>query len=173
MVLPLPARENGEAPHKRRELSSMGRVDSSPDGACLSGVRVLVIDDEADTRAVLRLMLTHAGAVVDLASSVSEAHEVFRRTRPDLLLCDIGLGGDDGYALLRALRSLPRELGGGVPAVALTGYAKPEDRARALLAGFDLHVAKPGPHDLPEILADLLTRDGAAPPFTAPRGDHR
>jgi CheY-like chemotaxis protein len=75
-----------------------------------------------------------------------------------VLLCDIGLGSEDGYSLLRALRALPKELGGGVPAIALTGYAKPEDRARALVAGFDLHVAKPGPADLPAVIAGLLQR---------------
>ena len=156
--LPSSVREPTDALHKRREPPSPGRIEAAPDGDCLRGVRVLVIDDEADTRQVLRIMLVHAGATVDLASSVAEAHEVFRRTRPDVLLCDIGLGADDGYALLRALRSLPTELGGGVPAVALTGHAKPEDRARALVAGFDLHVAKPGPADLPQILANILDR---------------
>jgi signal transduction histidine kinase len=151
--LPCPARKRTGALRRRRELPSASGADA---GSCLRGVRVLVIDDEADTRAVLRLTLMHAGATVELASSVPEAHEAFRRTHPDVLLCDIGLGSDDGYTLLRSLRALPRELGGGVPAVALTGYAKPEDREEALLAGFDLHVAKPGPADLPQLLADLV-----------------
>jgi len=123
---------------------------------CLRGVRVLVVEDDADTCAVLRLVLEHFGATVDLASSVAEAQRAFRRARPAVLLCDIGLGHEDGYALVRALRALPKEEGGGVHAVALTGYAKLEDRARALSAGFDLHLAKPGPADLPEILAGLI-----------------
>jgi signal transduction histidine kinase len=158
VVLPCPARAPGDSVRYRGEMVSSSRLGAATPAACLRGVRVLVVDDEADTRQVMRLMLTHAGATVELASSVAEAHEVFERTRPDVLLCDIGLGVDDGYALLRALRALPREQGGGVPAVALTGYAKSEDRARALLAGFDRHIAKPGPADLPQILADLVNR---------------
>jgi signal transduction histidine kinase len=157
VVLPCPTQKPGDPIRKRRPSPSPMEVGRAPE-ACLRGVRVLVIDDDADTRQVLRLMLEHAGASVGLASSVAEAHEAFRETRPDVLLCDIGLGSDDGYALLRALRALPKELGGGVPAVALTGYAKPEDRVRALVAGFDLHVAKPGPADLPAVLAGLLQR---------------
>jgi signal transduction histidine kinase len=160
VVLPGPARPPSDPLHPRRGRSSTPspvELGVEPN-ACLRGVRVLVIDDDSDTRQVLRLMLEHAGASVGLASSVAEAHEAFRQTRPDVLLCDIGLGSDDGYSLLRALRALPRELGGGVPAIALTGYAKPEDRARALVAGFDLHVAKPGPADLPAVIAGLLQR---------------
>jgi CheY-like chemotaxis protein len=137
-------------------------LDTGTGEAWLRGVRVLVVDDEPDTREVLRIMLVHAGAKVDVASSVEEAREAFRRDPPDVLLCDIGLGRDgaDGYALLRALRALPPERGGDVAAVALTGYAKPEDRSRALAAGFDLHVAKPGPPDLPRVLAEILQRGG-------------
>jgi CheY-like chemotaxis protein len=157
VTLPAAPHDPAAAPGARRQLVSSPRDEADPPDR-LRGVRVLVVDDEADTREVLRAMLAQAGATVDLASSVNEAREAFRRARPDALLCDIGLGSEDGYALLRAVRLLPAELGGGVPAIALTGYARPEDRERALEAGFDLHVAKPGPADLPTVVAGLLRR---------------
>jgi CheY-like chemotaxis protein len=157
VVLPCPAREERERGRKRRKLASQSPISSSRRaGRCLESIHVLVVDDEADTREVLRLTLEHAGAEVALASSVSEAREVFRRVRPDVLLCDLGLGREDGHALIRELRELSSDDGGDVPAIALTGYARSEDRDRALAAGFDLHLAKPGPPNLPEIIARLL-----------------
>src|SRR6185437_11994725 len=140
VVLPSPARAPSDALQKRRKLASLDKQEGEEQAPCLSGVRVLVVDDEADTRHVLRLTLEHAGAEVDTAASAAEAREAWGRAPPDVLLCDIGLGSEDGYALLRALRALPREGGGKVPAIALTGYARQEDRARALSAGFDLHL---------------------------------
>ena len=159
VVLPSPARAPSDALQKRRKLASMDRQADEEQAPRLAGVRVLVVDDEADTRHVLRLTLEHAGAEVDTAASAAEARAAWGRATPDVLLCDIGLGSDDGYALLRALRALPREGGGRVPAIALTGYARQEDRARALSAGFDLHLAKPGPPDLPQIVAGILDPD--------------
>jgi signal transduction histidine kinase len=155
VVLPRPERESVDTVRRRKGLPSQARLGN---GACLQGVRVLVVDDEADTRQVLRLTLEHAGAIVATAASAAEARSAFLTVRPDVLLCDIGLGQEDGYALVGALRALPREDGTALRAVALTGYAKTEDRARALSAGFELHLAKPGPPDLPEILAGLLER---------------
>jgi signal transduction histidine kinase len=157
VTLPCPERAVVDPAPRGRRWPSQARVGEARD-ACLRAVRVLIVDDEADTRQVLRLVLEQAGAVVVTASSADEAREAFRRVRPDVLLCDIGLGTEDGYALLGALRELPHEGGRALHAIALTGYAKPEDRARALSAGFELHLAKPGPADLPVVIAELLER---------------
>jgi CheY-like chemotaxis protein len=159
VVLPYPERDTVDT-SRSRVRKSYPRFVEPPNGACLRGVRVLVVDDEADTRQVLRLTLEHAGAIVATAGSGPEARAAFQTVRPDVLLCDIGLGHEDGYALLGALQALPREDGRPLAAVALTGYAKPEDRSRALSAGFALHLAKPGPADLPQIIAGLLEERG-------------
>lgn len=109
----------------------------------LTGVRALVVDDEADTYELLRSVLTQCGAEVTTAQSAAEAFEIFGRVKPDVLISDIGMPGEDGYELMRKVRSLPKERGGRVPAVALTAYARGEDRLRALRAGYQMHVAKP------------------------------
>jgi CheY-like chemotaxis protein len=153
----LPSLAPAKTTSKRVPTPAFSKVPSED---CLRGVRVTVVDDEADTRQVLRLMLEHAGARVDLASSADEAREVVRRVRPTLLVCDIGLGGEDGYSLLRTLHPPEGEGTAKMRAVALTAHARSEDKAQALAAGFDLHIAKPGPPDLPEILAGLLREDG-------------
>ena len=108
VTLPCSARAPGEAPPRRRKVESAGRIGASAPNPCLRGTRVLVVDDEADTRQVLRLMLEHAGAVVETAASVGEARDAFERARPDVLLCDLGLGSEDGYALVRGLRAAAR-----------------------------------------------------------------
>jgi len=157
VVLPCPTGGPPSSAAKRGRLNSSSRA-STPDSArCLMAVRVLVVDDEADNREVLRLVLEKAGAVVETASSVTEALAAFEAARPDVLLCDIGLGREDGYDLMRQVRALPGGRGADIPAIALTGYAKPEDRAQALEAGFQLHLAKPGPPDLAMVVAGLLT----------------
>jgi signal transduction histidine kinase/ActR/RegA family two-component response regulator len=124
---------------------SGGRVldGSSPD---LNGVRVLVVDDEADARELLVAALTHSGATVASATSGEEALALLAAAdsaRPHVIVSDIGMPREDGYELIRRLRSLPPEQGGRIPAVALTGYANAEDRDRALAAGYQVHVAKP------------------------------
>ncbi|MBF5042272.1 response regulator [Aggregicoccus sp. 17bor-14] len=111
--------------------------------AQMDGLRVLVVDDEADVREMLRVVLESCGAQVHAAGSVEEAFALFRRTRPDILLSDVGMPGEDGYALVRRIRALGAADGGRTPAVALTAYARAEDRTRALLAGFHAHVPKP------------------------------
>jgi signal transduction histidine kinase len=159
VVLPCAARDLAATSPRRARRSSSDRVGREAQDQCLRAVRVLVVDDEADTRQVLRLTLEKAGAVVETAATAGDARAAFRRARPDVLLCDIGLGReDDGYALLRELRELPGDRRGDVPAIALTGYAKPEDRERALDAGFQLHLAKPGPANLAAVVAGLVQR---------------
>jgi PAS domain S-box-containing protein len=122
----------------------------------LDGVRVLVVEDEADARHLLAAVLQKRGARVFMASSAVEALEMLEKERPDVLLSDIALQEQDGYELIRKVRTLPAERGGRIPAAALTGYGRLEDRMRALSAGFQLHAAKPvEPAELIAVVASL------------------
>ncbi|WP_052519300.1 hybrid sensor histidine kinase/response regulator [Archangium violaceum] len=125
----------------------------------LSGVRVLVVDDEQGIRELLRALLEERGAVVSSASSAAEALEQLQRAPPDLLVSDIGMPDADGYTLIRQVRALPPARGGQVPAAALTAYTRLEDRTRALSAGFHVYVPKPvDPIELVMALANLINR---------------
>ncbi len=125
----------------------------------LEGVKILLVDDEADTRELVRAVLEHCGAAVSTATSVAEALELLDRTRPDVLIGDIGMPGEDGYDLIRKIRALPAGRGRDVRAVALTAYARAEDRMRALREGFDTHVAKPMEMaELVAVVAGLVKR---------------
>ncbi|HYW70580.1 MAG TPA: ATP-binding protein [Pyrinomonadaceae bacterium] len=126
----------------------------------LRGVKVLVVDDESDTRDLLKTVLSRHGASVTTASSAAGALNVLARLKPDLLISDVGMPETDGYALMRQVRSLAPDDGGNIPAVALTAYAREQDRQRAFDAGFQLHLAKP--IEVAELSASLahLLRNG-------------
>jgi CheY-like chemotaxis protein/two-component sensor histidine kinase len=109
----------------------------------LSGFRVLVIDDDADARALVQHVLTKCNATVTTAASAAEGLEAVKRHHPDMILSDVGMPGEDGYEFLAKLRRLSDAEGGGTPAVALTAFARAEDRRRALMAGFQMHLPKP------------------------------
>ncbi|HEY2799699.1 MAG TPA: ATP-binding protein [Chthoniobacterales bacterium] len=117
--------------------------------ANLSGIRVLIVDDEGDSAAAVKKMLEHHGAHVRATNSMGEALGEFTRCSPDVLISDIGMPNHDGYELIAKLRALPG--GQSVPAIALTALARSEDRTRALRAGFQIHMAKPV--DFPELAA--------------------
>ncbi|MDQ3815448.1 MAG: PAS domain S-box protein, partial [Armatimonadota bacterium] len=145
-------------PHAQRT----GAAPYQPPTISLKGVRVLLVDDEADARELLTTILEGAGAEVRTAGSSPQALEVFEaleQWRPDVLVSDIGMPSQDGYSLIRRVRSLPPERGGQIPAVALTAYARAEDRLRALSAGYQMHVPKPvEPNELPLVVASLVGR---------------
>lgn len=124
----------------------LGRDQSEPlkvERPQLRGVHLLVVDDEADTRELLRAMLETCNARVSTAASADEALLLLQQEKPDLLISDIGMPGEDGYTLIGRVRQLSPELGGRTPAVALTAYSRAEDRTRVLMAGFNSHVPKP------------------------------
>jgi CheY-like chemotaxis protein len=121
----------------------------------LDDLRILVVDDDADGRTLTSLVLTQAGANVKSVASVREALQLLEVERPDALVSDIGLPDEDGYALIRQIRQYEAEHGGFLPAVALTGYARADDRARILAAGFQAHVRKPV--DPVEVTAAIAT----------------
>jgi CheY-like chemotaxis protein len=120
-----------------------------PDGPDRSRVRrlenvdVLVVDDDAETREVLKVALGFEGARVTTAPSVADAVAAIEQRWPDVLVSDIGMPGEDGYDLIRRVRRLEAVRGRHIPAIALTAYAAAEDRRRTLHAGYDSHVAKP------------------------------
>jgi PAS domain S-box-containing protein len=125
--------------------------------ASLRGLRLLVVDDEPDGREAIAGLLERCGMEVMTAGSAAEGLAVLERRRPHVVLSDIQMPGEDGYVFLRKLRELPPERGGLTPVAALTAYAGSEERARALAAGFQLHVAKPvDPGELVKALAGLL-----------------
>jgi CheY-like chemotaxis protein len=120
---------------------------SEPAGAdrvlSLDGVRILLVDDHAAVRDVVTQLLEHFGAMVTPVAGVPEALETLERERPHVMISDIEMPGEDGYALIRKVRAMPSERGGLIPGVALTSLHSAEDRARLLRAGFQYHVPKP------------------------------
>lgn len=122
----------------------------------LDHVKVVVLDDEPDARDVVRRLLEGCAADVRVASSAAEAIELIRSHRPDVLISDIGMPGEDGYSMIRRLRALPSEEGGATPAIALTAYARSQDRIQTLQLGFQMHVVKPvEPTELLAMVASL------------------
>ena len=122
----------------------------------LTGLRLLVVDDEQDARDMLAVLLEASGATVRQAASADEGRRLLAAERADVVVSDIGMPGEDGYAFIASLRQLPPGEGGTVPAVALTAYARSDDRTRALKAGFSNHVAKPvEPAELIAVIASL------------------
>ncbi|MBD2100294.1 GAF domain-containing protein [Leptolyngbya sp. FACHB-261] len=125
----------------------------------LTDLRILVVDDEADARDLLSTVLEQYGAQVTAVASSVEALAAFQHSKPDILLSDIGMPVEDGYALIRKIRTLEAGQDRLTPAAALTAYAKAEDRTRALLAGFQTHIPKPiNPQELAIVIAHLAGR---------------
>ena len=126
----------------------------------LDGLRVLVVDDEADARRLLIRVLEQVGATVTAAASTREAIEALPEARPDVLVGDIGMPNEDGFDLIREVRRRghhARDL----PAVALTAFVGKDNQSQALLAGFQVHVPKPvDPYDLTAVIASLAGRTG-------------
>jgi PAS domain S-box-containing protein len=139
VLLPDDQKYVGEIQPKQSTPLDLTRSEPS---SALKGVRILVVDDEEDARELVSTMLGRYGAVVQTAASTTEALEFLDSWNPRVLIADIGMQGEDGYALIRRVRALPGKPGA-IPALALTAYARIEDRARALAAGFQVHLSKP------------------------------
>jgi len=142
------------------DFDRFGAMSTSSDyqEPALNGVKVLVVDDEPDARELIRLVLEGCDAEVITAASAQEALEVLKRERPDVLVSDIGMPQSDGYQLIRKVRTLDPKTGGMIPAVALTAYARAEDRKRALLSGYQMHISKPvEPSELIAVVASLTS----------------
>ena len=129
----------------------------------LHGLHLLVVDDDTDARELIAQLLVECGADVRQAASAADALHEFERETPDVLLSDIGMPERDGYELIRDIRGLDAAHGGNVPAVALTAFTRSEDRARAILAGYQAHIGKPiQPNELVATVAGLAERRRAA-----------
>jgi CheY-like chemotaxis protein len=130
----------------------------------LEGLRIVIVDDDADARDLLATVLTHRNAELFVAECAADALELVMRHRPDVLISDIAMPDEDGYSLIKRIRTLAPEAGGKTPGIAVTAYAGRADRARALTAGFDMHFSKPVDIDLlVDALVDLRSaRDLAA-----------
>jgi PAS domain S-box-containing protein len=138
-------------------------ADAGPEAepVTLDGLRVLVVDDDPDGRELVRRVLGASGATVVTAGSAAEGLEAVERERPDVIVSDIGMPGVDGYEFIRRVRALGRGRGGAAPAVAVTAFARSEDRRRALRAGYQSHVAKPmDAAELVEVIASVAGRPG-------------
>jgi CheY-like chemotaxis protein len=157
---PRPAKEtveNPSAPPARRN----GHIK-------LTGKRILLVDDEADARELVCEILRRADADVSAVSSVREAFESMARDVPDVVVSDLGMPEQDGFSMIQTLRQMPPDRGGQTPAIALTAYAREEDRLRALSAGFQMHLTKPvEPERLLEAIAYLSDAPAACEPEAA------
>ncbi|KYF81540.1 hybrid sensor histidine kinase/response regulator [Sorangium cellulosum] len=145
--------------------SPQRRGSDAPGGSArrlLDGIRVLVVDDETDARELLGIIFVRSGATVREAASAGSALEALREGEFDVLVSDIGMPGEDGYAMMRRLRALGTEVpASGIPALALTAYTRMEDRRQAIAAGFQMHLAKPiEPNSLVTAVAHLVGRAG-------------
>jgi signal transduction histidine kinase len=150
--------------------SGAGEATSAPpvgvSSTMLAGIRLLVVDDEPGARELIANVLQGYGAEVSLADSGQAALTKIFEQRPHVLVADLGMPGMDGYGLIEQVRALDPDFGGQTPAIAVTGYASPVDRLRALQAGYQNHVAKPvEPHELAIVIASLTGRQGPKGPL--------
>ncbi|AUX48635.1 uncharacterized protein SOCE26_101760 [Sorangium cellulosum] len=157
--LPIRAEAQPAVPSPQR------RSSDTPTGSArrvLEGIRILVVDDETDARELLGIIFVRAGAVVREAASAGAAIEALRAGEFDVLVSDIGMPGEDGYAMIRRLRAMgPEVSASGIPALALTAYTRMEDRRQAIASGFQMHLAKPiEPNSLVTAVAHLVGRGG-------------
>jgi signal transduction histidine kinase len=144
-----------------REHAVAQAKNGPPDTPSLVGVRILVVDDDPAAVELVQEVLYQAGGEVRGTVTADEALRVLELWRPDVLVSDIEMPGEDGYTLIRKVRALTPERGGKTRAVALTAFGRPEDRIRSLMAGFDIHVSKPvDPGELTAIVASLAGRAG-------------
>jgi len=144
-TIELPLTKQQPAPARSARAAMILPNPGTPDITVrnLNGVDALVVDDDRDNRELIKRILTDCGASVHVAASAREAFARFQEAAPNLLISDLGMPDVDGFELLDWVRHLPREQGGQVPAIALTAFARSEDRLRALEAGFSAHISKP------------------------------
>jgi PAS domain S-box-containing protein len=159
VTLPITVVHDEQPVPPRVGASESAASDNVCHDRALAGLKVLIVDDESDARQLLRRALADCQAQVAVASSVVEALAVLEKFRADVIICDIGMPDQDGYDLIHSVRANPATKD--IPAAALTAFARPEDRKRSLLAGFQTHVAKPvDPAELTAVVASLAFRTG-------------
>jgi signal transduction histidine kinase/ActR/RegA family two-component response regulator len=147
-------------PKENMQGSQLTTSDDSTinDVAQLRGLRALIVDDEPDAREMLRVMLGQFGIQVKTSASVQEALELLEKWKPDVLISDVGMPNEDGYALILQVRALSHERGGSIPAIALTGYSRLKDRSQLLAAGYHMHLSKPV--ELARLVSAIMSLSG-------------
>jgi CheY-like chemotaxis protein len=158
-TITLPARLEVR-PDADLEAEAEGTRGEAPVAALppLDGVSVLVVDDDADARTFVCELLEHHGATVVTSDSATDAMRRFRQLRPDVIISDLGMPDEDGYSLIKRVRSLTSHEGGDTPALALTAYVRNQDENAALSAGYHRHVRKPvDVSELVTAVAELAT----------------
>jgi len=139
--------------------SSYRRLPAGDALKLLEGLRILIVDDEPDNREFVAIALQQWGATTGTASSADEAMKAMDELKPDVLISDIGMPGEDGLSLIGRVRKREQDRGRDIPAIALTAYARAEDRIRILSAGFQMHIPKPvDPAELATVVATLIRR---------------
>jgi signal transduction histidine kinase/CheY-like chemotaxis protein len=157
--LPIAGPKNTNQSEKTSPAGLSEKLEALASQTSLDGLKILVVDDEKDTRDFVRAVLEKCGSEVTTASSAAEALGVLETQRPDFLISDLGMPGEDGYSLIGRVRALPADQGGQTPALALTAYARTGDRLRVLRSGFQIHVPKPvEPTELIVAVASLAGR---------------
>ncbi|MDN5935559.1 MAG: response regulator, partial [Nitrosospira sp.] len=144
-------------------ISDNGSLSLTPkrfDSEDLSGVKVLVVDDEPDARELIKRILTHCQASVTAAATASEGLELLANERPDIVISDIGMPEKSGYQFMREVRNLPAESGGKTPAIAVTAFARAEDKISAINAVYQEYLTKPvEPRELIDAICKLAGRE--------------
>ena len=157
--LPVAGPKNTNLSEKTSPAGLSDKLAALTSQTSLDGLKILVVDDEKDTRDFVRAVLEKCGSEVTTASSAAEALGMLETQRPDFLISDLGMPGEDGYSLIGRVRALPADQGGQTPALALTAYARTGDRLRVLRSGFQIHVPKPvEPTELIVAVASLAGR---------------
>lgn len=152
--------EKTETRNISRQISSEPTESSE---RLLEGIHLLLVEDDEDSREMLKVLFSQYDMKTTAVDSAAKALDAIKQIQPDILISDVGLPGEDGYALMRKIRQLAPEHGGQIPAIALTGYASIQDRSYALEAGYQEHLAKPVDLDiLIELIKNLLNRDKSA-----------
>ncbi|WP_437809511.1 ATP-binding protein [Sorangium sp. So ce1078] len=142
-VVSLPLHVVRDTPSREHPTSAAAASPPGRGEIALSGIKVLVVEDEPDARDLMKQVLDRSKAHVIAASSAMEGLRLLKSERPDVVISDIGMPEKDGYQFMHEVRSLPPSEGGRIPAIALTAFARSEDRTRAMLAGYQVHLAKP------------------------------
>jgi PAS domain S-box-containing protein len=156
-----------EETERRHPRLTPKRIETAAVDVDIKGIRVLLVDDEKDARALVTSLLESCQAIVTTAESANDAVRLLQESKFDLLISDIGMPGEDGYSLIKRVRSLGPSTGRDIPAIALTAYARFEDRVKAIAAGFQMHIAKPvEPVELITVVAAAVGRN-----FPVPKGD--
>jgi CheY-like chemotaxis protein len=160
VTLPLASVRKEEGVIKKSTSGELSK-DQISSSLALKGVAVLVVDDESDARDLITIALRQSGADVKSADNVRAALKILDQWKPDVLVSDIGMPGEDGYQFMRKVRARKPERGGLIPALAVTGYAGADDAERALKAGYQTHMSKPVVlRELVTIVASLTERTG-------------